>query len=716
MKTNLFIKATPALLGLLSPGIGLADPIIEEIIVHADFRNADLMDIPASLSVVSSDTIASRNARHFDEILNAAPNVNFSAGASRGRYIQLRGIGERSQFVDPINPSVGVMIDDVDFSGIGNAGTLFDINQVEILRGPQGTRFGNNALAGLVYLKANAPTEEFEGAVEGSLANYDTWSAGAVLSGPLSQSLLGRIAVQEYQSDGFIDNEHLNREDTNDRDELTLRGKLRWLASEDLTLDLSLFHSDIDNGYDAFSLDNNRNTLSDEPGRDRQETTAVSIQSTWETDAGFVLESTLAFHDSDLEYGFDEDWAFTDLCEGTACDEDLWGFEWGYQSVDNYERDRDHLSFDLRLLSDESSRLFNDSTGWVVGFYFEDQEERLEERHTLGDVPLFTSVSEMQSLALYGELESQLSDDLTLKIGMRFEQFEHDYRDNIGINADPDEDLWGGQISLEYQLSDNSMVYALVSRGYKAGSVNGDALGKALLRSWPAGLVNFLTQRLEFDTETLLNFELGLKGSYFDDRLQTRLSLFRMDRSDMQLKAWVVDGTQFAGYIDNVEQGENYGLELETSWQVTENLQLFANLGWLETELEDTFFVDDVDLGLVDKEGREQAHAPNYQFNLGGQLEFAQGFYARLEVEGKDEFFFSNSHDAKSDSFELVNLTLGYRSENFDLALWSRNLLDKDYAVRGFRFGNDPRDFYTTHTYEQLGEPRVFGVTGKYRF
>ncbi len=704
MKLTSIVKTPLIMSAALLPALTLADNRIEEIVVNADFRPQELMDLPASLSVVSSDTIDARNARHFDEILNAAPNVNFAAGASRGRFIQLRGIGERSQFVDPVNPSVGVMVDEIDFSGIGNAGTLFDINQVEILRGPQGTRFGNNALAGLVYLTSNNPTETFEGALEASAANYDTWSTGIVLSGPISPDLLGRFAVQQYQSDGFIDNDYLNREDTNDRDELTVRGKLRWLASDNLSFDFSLFYADLDNGYDAFSLDRNRNTLSDEPGQDRQESTAVSLGATWESAAGFNLEASLVYQESDLEYGYDEDWAFVGI------------HPWEYQSVDNYVRDREQLSVDLRLLSQDGSELFNGTTHWVVGLYFEDQEEQLERTYTYGDVPLFESDSEMQTLALYGELDSQLAENLTLKVGLRLEQFDHEYRDNIGIDAEPDDDMWGGQISLEYQLNDNSMVYGLVSRGYKAGSVNGNALGKALLRAWPPTLVDFLTRHLEFDTETLLNFELGYKGSYLDDRLQTRLSLFRMDRSDMQLKAWVVDGVQFAGYTDNVDQGENYGLELETRWQVTDALQLFANIGWLETELEEDFFVDDVDLGLVNKKGREQAHAPNYQFNVGGQLEFAQSFYARLEVEGKDEFYYSNSHESKSDSFELVNLTLGYRGENFDLTLWSRNLLDKDYGVRGFRFGNDPRDFYATHTYEQLGEPRVFGVTGKYRF
>src|SRR5690606_11303872 len=151
------------------------------------------------------------------------PNVNFAAGASRGRYIQVRGIGERSQFVDPINPSVGLAIDGVDLSGVGNAGTLFDVQQVEVLRGPQGTRFGASALAGMVNIISNEPTATFEGQGTLGFANYDSWRAGLVLSGPLSDQLTGRVAVEQYTSDGFVDNAYLARDDTGERDEATAR-------------------------------------------------------------------------------------------------------------------------------------------------------------------------------------------------------------------------------------------------------------------------------------------------------------------------------------------------------------------------------------------------------------------------------------------------------------------------------------------------------------
>jgi len=132
---------------------------IEEVVVTADYRKASLNDISASITVLDHRLIQQRGARHLEDILPDAPNVNLSSGASRARFYQIRGIGERGQFSEPLNPSVGVIIDGVDFSGIGNAATLYDVEQVEILMGPQGTRYGSNALAGLINLQTMAQTE-----------------------------------------------------------------------------------------------------------------------------------------------------------------------------------------------------------------------------------------------------------------------------------------------------------------------------------------------------------------------------------------------------------------------------------------------------------------------------------------------------------------------------------------------------------------------------
>jgi len=343
---------------------------LQEVVVTATFRERDILTVPASLTVLDQQVIAERGAEHLQDILNAAPNVNFASGASRGRYLQIRGIGERSQFVDPVNPSVGMLIDDIDVSGMGNAATLFDVRQVEILRGPQGTRFGANALAGMVNIRSNDPTEEFEALVSSGYGNYDSWNMGTVVSGPLAKGLLGRLAVQQKRSDGYIDNDFLDRDNTNNIDELSTRGKLRWLASDDLSIDLTGIYVDIDNGYDAFSLDNTRHTLSDQPGHDRQETAAFALASTWAGHRAFTLKTIVSWSDSNLEYGYDEDWSYNGLCAGTPCD------GWEYSSTDNYRRDREASRFEMRFTSTEAGQLAG-HTDWVAGVYYDQKDEDL---------------------------------------------------------------------------------------------------------------------------------------------------------------------------------------------------------------------------------------------------------------------------------------------------------------------------------------------------
>ena len=150
-----------------------AEDALEEVMVTAELRDEPLLRQAASTSVVDAGQIRQRAADHLGDILGLLPNVNFAGGSSRARFYQVRGVGERSQFVEPLNPSVGLIIDDIDLSGLGTAGGLFDIEQVEVLRGPQGTLHGANALAGLINIRSAAPENVFRGYVDASLAEYD---------------------------------------------------------------------------------------------------------------------------------------------------------------------------------------------------------------------------------------------------------------------------------------------------------------------------------------------------------------------------------------------------------------------------------------------------------------------------------------------------------------------------------------------------------------
>ena len=674
--------------------LAAADKEIEEVIVTSDFRNATLLDTAASITIFDGSIIKNRQAKHLEELLNLAPNVNFSSGASRGRFIQIRGIGERSQFIEPLNPSVGILVDGIDFTGIAGAATTMDIKQVEILRGPQGTLYGANALAGLINLTSNQPTENVQGELSLAIGSHNTKTMAAAMGGSLSSDVNYRVAVQSHTSDGYTTNDFLIKDDTDNIDELSLRAIFDWQASDDLSLKLTLFRVDADNGYDAFSLDNTRNTLSDKPGHDRQESSAVALHSNWQANEQFDVVSLISFADSDLEYGYDEDWAFPAICAGQECD------GWEYNSEDNYLRDRDNSTLDVKLVSKKPVSLLGRHADWVFGVYARQQDEQLLRQYTY-NASDFSSNFDTKNRAIYGQLDIDISSDLSLIAGLRLESRKATYNDSDGVDHRVDENLWGGRIALQYKLDDSAMVYGLVSRGYKAGGVNSDS--------------SLSLQDREFDTELMWNFETGLKGSWFEQRLQTRVSVFYQQRKDIQIKQSLVqsrddsNASDFTDYFGNSGKGTNYGMEVEVNWLASEVLSVEGSLGLLETDYDTPLSAN------LDR--RDQAHAPLYQFALGASLQVSENLIWTADIEGKDKFYLSSSHDEQSDSYWLLNTNLAYNADQWSLSVWGRNLTDKDVIVRGFGgFGNDPRKYYATEPYYQLGEPRTFGVSGQYNF
>ncbi len=677
---------------------------LTEVVVTAEWRDTPLLNQSASTTVLTSAALRERSAQHLEEVLNVIPNLNYASGASRARFFQIRGIGERSQFQEPLNASVGLMVDGIDFSGLGAIGTLFDVAQVEVLRGPQGTLHGANALAGLVNIRSAAPESSPGLRLEATVADYNTQALGVVGTGPLAgDELLYRVAVQQYRSDGYYDNDFLRRDDTNERDETTVRARLRWLASATDTVDLSVTLADIDNGYDAFSLDNTRRTLSDQPGRDRQETSAASL--TWAASrAALDIETVITLATSDTEYSFDEDWSFVGIAP-----------ELEYSSFDRYLRDRDSFSGELRLLSNEQSRLFEGRSDWTAGFYYLGDREDLDREYTYLDGP-FNSRYDTDTSAVFGQLDTRLTDHLTLSSGLRLERRRTDYADNYGVAERVAKNLWGARLVLEYQPADGALWYGGISRGYRGNGVNAGILASAGATDDP-GQQTLLASLGRFDEETLLNYEVGYKAEALQGRLQGRLALFYMDRDDQQVKGSLVlprdDGsTAFLDYTNNAARGHNYGLELEIDWLAHEALELYVNLGLLEASFDRYINADGSDLA-----GRDQAHAPGYQAALGGRLAITRQLYARVDIEARDSFYFSDRHDLRSEAYELVHLRLGWAEADWDIALWARNLADRDYATRGFgSFGNDPRKGYALEPYYQFGEPRSVGLTASYQF
>ena len=675
----------PALLSF-TPGLAAAaENTIEEIIVTADFRARSELDMATSVTVMTEAVIKSRSAQHFEELANAIPNVNYASGSNRARFFQIRGIGERSQFVAPINPSVGFLVDNVDFSGAATIATMLDVEQVEVLRGPQGTRYGANALAGLINVKTHDPEDQFAASLKLGAADYNTQAITAVVTGPVTESVSARLAVGSHRSDGYYENSFLRTKRNNSQDEQSIRGKLSAEMSASWQLDLSLSHVDIDNGYDAFTLDNSRTTLSDEPGQDQQESLALAIESSWQLDS-FDLKLIVGLADSDMEYGYDEDWTFAGIHPD------------GYMSRDNYIRDRKTQSLEFRFLSNDSSRLFSDSTDWLFGVYTLNSSESLTREYTFL-ASNFRSDYDFDTAAVFFQLDSSLSEKFTLETGLRVERRDTIYRDSELLGFSPTETLWGGRVAAKYLLNSNTMAYASIARGYKAGGFNTDGTLDADLR--------------EFGEEFLVEYEMGIKSNLLENKLHLKAALFHDDRHEQQVKSSTgrirANGsTEFVDFIGNAAEGTNNGVEFEAVWTPSEQLGLTASLGLLDATFDSFVNSENQDLS-----GRDQAHAPGYMAHLAADYNLG-AWSLSVSLDAKDEFYFSDSHNVQSDPYELLNMNLSYSGEQWSLSFWGRNLTNQDYAVRGFffgEFGNDPRKGYAPEPYVQYGEPRMVGVS-----
>jgi len=686
---------TAALLPLLGAPIAANadDSDLERIVVTGDFQRESIQTLSASASLFSEDEINQRGASYLDEMLGSAANVNFASGASRGRYIQIRGVGLRSQFVDPINPSVGLVIDGINYSGLGGSSLLFDIDQVEIYRGPQGTRFGADGMAGMIQMGSAKATSDPSLKLQVGAGTYNTREAGIAASTGLTDDTSARVSYFRRKSDGYVDNLYLNDE-TQNQDEQVARFKINSQLTKHLNTELNLHYIDINNGYDAFTLDNSRNSVADEPGQDNQQSYAIGVNNTYTGFDAFDVNLNLSAIDTELLYSFDEDWVCNDTSEPKLCAAGL--HPDGYSSTDLYSRDRDDQSVDLQ---------FNSKTGnWVAGIYYQNRDVDLERQYTWLASP-FSSTYETSNVAVYGQVATPIGPKTTLITGLRVEQYQGDYTDSNGFIQDTDDVMVGGKIALEYQVIDRTMIYTSITRGYKAGGINSEALAKAKDEGLNLS-ADFFQQHTSFDPEYLWSGEFGVKGSSLDDKFTLRLAAFYMHRDDIQLKAWQVEGQQFTGYVDNASSGSNYGLEVEGSYQLTDNLFLTGSAGYLNTEIDD--FVTQSGLN---QDGREQAQSPKYQYAFTARYNFTNAFYGMVGIEGKDDYYFSDSHNSQAPSSNLVNLSFGYEADMWAVRAWARNVFDETLPTRGFEFGNDPQDGYQTHTYTQLGEPRVAGVT-----
>ena len=668
---------------------------LEEVVITAVLMTSDANRVSAS--TVGRVESAQRGAAHFEDLLTILPNVNASSGASRQRFFQIRGIGERSQFIEPINPSVVILQDGVDLSGLGSALTTFDVAGMTVLRGPQGSLMGAGALAGLIDVTSTAPADRTEATIGLGIENDNGRRANITANTALTDALSVRIAHQNYRSDGWVKNTFLGVSDTNRRDERTSRLALRHDGGNNV-IEAGVSHLDIANGYDAFSLDNTRQTLSDQPGEDSLDLTSGFIR--WRYNGSTVGSKLQLSHvEADSLYSYDEDWSYVGIRPF-----------WEYSSFDAYARDVDRTTIEWRISPAASAEI-----DWIVGIYGREDSETLGRTYTYLTSP-FASTNTTDTWAAFGQLSTALRPDISFTVGGRLEHRDLKYRDSAAVDEQFSDHYWTGKASIEWQINTEQSVYATIARGVRGGGVNA-SLSSTLLALAEENDVAAYTSRTRFDEEELLSTELGWRLRSADDTLRASLAIFSMDRNDQQVKGSLVipraDGsTSFTDFTDNAATGTNRGLELTVDWQASEKLTLNLAVGSLDAHFDEYINVDGVRLS-----GRDQPQAPSWQYRLNATWKLTSRLTGSLESTVRDTFYLSDRHNFRSPRAELINANLMWEGSSWIVSVWGRNLTDKLTVTRGFgTFGNDPRKDYALEPYYQFGEPRTVGTTLSYRF
>jgi iron complex outermembrane recepter protein len=687
---------------------------LEPVVVTADLWRTPLERIAASVSVYDGTKFASDGVRHFGDLVDQIPNLTWTGGSSRPRYFQIRGIGENSQYEgETPDSSVVFKVDDLDFTGLGTVGGTFDVSQVEVLRGPQAGAFGANAAGGVIQLVTNAPTPYWTGKVEGTAGTDRLFEGGLAFGGPLlknsPEKLTFRVALQQHNSDGFHTNALLGH--SNAQNEFSSRLRVTWKPSSTWTWDGTAFFANVNNGFDEFSLNNAaRRTFSDQPGRDEQVSLAGSLRGVYSGWQDVRLTTVTSFASTDSVYSYDADWtAWTDTPPINLTD--------GYSGFADLRRDRDTWSQELRFDSADKTGALGLIDRWTAGLY---AAHTAESGRFVSDYaePGFASRGVMDTkyrsanAAAFGQAGHDFGTADRLTLGLRVERVDiagsarNDANlSNSGPSLDSiapqfDDTLFGGKLTYEHDLKPGQLLFASVARGYKAGGVATDSRISA-------------ADPQTYATEHVWNYEAGLRSQWTEVGVSNQFTAFYTAREDTQVRDSAGYGGSYRFFTDNADAASIYGLEDTVNYAFADGWSADGSLALMQSDI-DTFTLTNGKPGG----GRELANVPAYGYTVGLRYAKPRGFFGRLELVARGDYYDSNTNNEKRSAYEVVNASLGYAWDGWRVSFWARNLLDEGYEKRVFYFANTPAAWNAgiSSRYESRADPRQLGVTAAYAF
>jgi iron complex outermembrane receptor protein len=726
---------------------------LDTVIVTAQYKAQNLQEVPAAVTAVSGKDLSAKGASFIGEVLNYAPNAaaDNPDGDTRPRWY-VRGLGTGDVSASTVFP-LGIYADGVYLNApIAGAGDLFDLERIEVLRGPQGTLYGKNTTAGAVNFISRKPSlsEQATGQVSLGLGDYDLRTLEAAVNSKVTDRIAVRAAFYSEERDGFANN-LATGEHYGDVDKKSFRIQVLGKISDHVDALLKLNHQRIDDNGSNGSLAVGRywGVYQRPEGRD----TNLDL-----------AESTELQHDGlslTLNAQLDNGWRLTsisafDRTENTSIlDGDYTPYDVSRSYSDNQWT---QYSQELRLASDEKLRW-----SWIAGLHYfnEDLDAQSVSARVNSSLPngasaqttsspAYRNVSysqKNQSFALFANNTFKLTDKFKITAGLRWTWEEKDidldlvqittatysgsgawwkeqaysnavYNSTAGANGNAKRSSDWSELTYdftpEYQIRPNINSYFRYSHGFKSGGFN-------------TGLTGNVSQLAIVDPEYLDSYELGLKSSLLDGRLIANANIFYYDYQDIQTNLLVNvqgEGGGVTSVLTNGPKAEVKGGELELDYLATDQLRLRLAAAYLDSEYTD--FVDRnpvTNVVSADNTGNSLVRAPKYTLAVGGDYTFYLGNGARL-VLGTDAsyrdrvYFLVNRQDQSVDpelsqaGFTLWNANLGYYSANqkYQINAYVKNLFDKDYQVHGRPNGTAGQYVIT------YGNPRQIGASVTLRF
>ena len=751
MRARLKLKPTLAatVMTALASGLSVLSPevyaqetaspaALEEILVTAQRRSENLQSVPIAVSALSQEVIEQHGIRNVSGVATLVPNMQLATPYGDAvPFFSLRAVTSTDVSLNQSGP-IALYVDEV-YKGLPALSSLqvFDVDRVEVLRGPQGTLYGKNTTGGAVNIYTRQP--DVSSGVTGDLAvgagNFGRITANGGVNLPLVEDqLAARVAFTRTKVDGFVDNHTPGANDTNSIDDFAFRTSLRWEPAENLSVSLAYTQTEssptsygaiaenIGAGGIGFGTEYYRaglgffDTEAEQPGTIDIKNKGASLRIAWDVSDTVSFTSITSTDTGDWAALEDVDTSPFDIARG------------------DYIADADSVSQDFRLASKGDGAL-----EWLLGaYYYRDKVESNTiyryyyafsgDNDGNGVIDCFDDYftgcrlendfhQERKSGALYGQATYAFDNGFSVTGGLRYTKDKNSldsYRARLGyfdpalnaevvdaadtITAPPADELntsnWSGKLGISYEFPSGALLYANASRGYRGGSFNGNGFYA------PEEVTTAKPEKIDA-------LEAGLKTELLDQRARLNLATFYYEYKDQQF----LDLTPtFLQVLYNAPKSTVWGAELETVARVAEPLTLTVSLGYLDASY------DDISLGGQDLSGNRLSLAPKTTFSAGFDWTLAQGDFGSVvlnaETRYQSKVYFDAFNRLDQEGYWIQDARLTWRapSEQLWVALWGKNLGDEEYRTQ--RYDLSAFNFL----YAQRGRPREVGVELGYSF